>query len=97
MKTMKTTDFRHFNKHELTALLAHLCNDMEDAAINYRDYYEKSDDKDFDANKHAYASALLTRVNKVKAFVTLKMSNPTKSIISIIEKHGKDIKANPST
>jgi hypothetical protein len=74
---MKKEDFVNYSMEELVDFFVEVINDMEWKGLGYMKHYEKSDDKTFNIDKYAYAAALLTKVNYVKAKVALKNSTQT--------------------
>ena len=69
---MKKEDLQNYTKDELDEIFVNLINNMEQKGNEYMDYYNKSDDKDFDIDKYSYAAGLLTQVNLVRVMVSLK-------------------------
>lgn len=71
---MKKDDLVNYTKEEIEEMFVNLINDMEQKGNEYMEYYNNSDDKDFDIDKYTYAAGLLTQVNRVRAMVSLKNS-----------------------
>jgi len=71
---MKKEDLVNYTKEEIEEMFVNLINDMEQKGNEYMEYYNNSDDKDFDIDKYTYAAGLLTQVNRVRAMVSLKNS-----------------------
>ena len=69
---MSKEDFKNFTNDDILNLLVDITNRMESTGNRYMEYYNKSEDKDFDISKYTYAAGLLTQVNYIKAKVGLK-------------------------
>lgn len=71
MNELTKEDFDIFTKEELVNLITDLLNRMEKDGNRYMNEYKSTDRSEF----YTYAAALLTRVNFVKAKVSLKYQN----------------------
>lgn len=63
---MSKEDFKNFTNEEILNLLVDIVNQMESKSKWAMEYYNASQDKNFDMDKYTYASGLLTQVNYVK-------------------------------
>lgn len=72
---MSNEDFKNFTNEEILNLLVDVVNKMESNGNRYMEYYNASQDKDFDIDKYTYAAGLLTQVNYIKAKIFLKKQN----------------------
>lgn len=68
---MKKEDLQNYTKDELDEMFINLINEMEITGNKYMDEWKQDDDR---LEYYSYGGALLTRVNKVKAMVSLKNS-----------------------
>jgi mRNA degradation ribonuclease J1/J2 len=62
----KKEDLKIFSSDEILNMLAELVSRMESKGNRYMDYYNNSDNKEFDIDKHTCAAGLLTEVNFIK-------------------------------
>jgi hypothetical protein len=63
---MNKEDFKNFTNEEILNLLVDIVNQMESKGKWAMEYYNASQDKNFDMDKYTYAAGLLTQVNYVK-------------------------------
>ena len=71
---MKKEDLKNYTKNELDDMFVNLINEMEKEGYRYRyiDEWKKDDDR---LEWYTYGGALLTRVNRIKAMISVKNSN----------------------
>jgi hypothetical protein len=66
---MKKEDLKDFTREELEEMFINLINDMENNGNRYMDEYKKDNDR---LEMYTYSAGLLTRVNFIKAKVSIK-------------------------
>jgi hypothetical protein len=68
---MKKEDLQNYTKDEIDEMFINLIDEMEHNGNRYMDEWKKNEDR---LEYYTYGGALLTRVNQVKAMVSLKNS-----------------------
>ena len=68
---MEIDDLKNFTREELEEMFVNLINDMETNGNRYMDEYKKDTDR---LEMYSYGCGLLTRVNFIKAKVSMKNS-----------------------
>jgi hypothetical protein len=68
---MKKEDLQNYTKDELDKMFVNLINEMETVGNKYMNEWEMDHDR---LEYYTYGGALLTRVNQVKARISLKNS-----------------------